>query len=155
MVAGSQSAYRRFGELYARALHHYKDERADAFEQSLSKINIQLPNDNTKRDAQRKYQEYTGTDFEKDDDELVKSIKIVVRRNLENYPLAPAMLTKHRNEVRDKIINVCKKFQGPLKTSVYKNDEFNKPTPKTIQERKDEFTINEDKNGPIVNKQYP
>lgn len=69
-------------------------------------------------------------DFEAEDEELIKEFKITVRRNLKGYPLAAALSNKQREEIRDKVINACKKVLGNQIKIVKVDEEIEEPKPK-------------------------
>lgn len=54
------------------------------------------------------------------------------------------MSKKQRAEVRDKIVEACKEFQGPLKTSIWKRDvdHWKQRGMSKIQETLNAFDIN-------------
>jgi creatine kinase/arginine kinase len=60
-----------------------------------------------------------NADFTEEDAAMVNSTRIRVGRNLANYPLGPGVSREQRNEIMDKVVEACGKFDGDLKGTFY------------------------------------
>merc|ERR1711990_526311 len=60
-----------------------------------------------------------NAEFAPDDAAMVNSTRIRVGRNLAGYPLGPGVSREQRNEIMDKVVEACGKFEGDLKGTFY------------------------------------
>lgn len=58
-------------------------------------------------------------EFSPEDAAMIKSTRIRVGRNLEEYPLGPGITDNQRNEMEGKIANALKSFTGDLAGTYY------------------------------------
>jgi len=60
-----------------------------------------------------------NAEFSAEDAAMVNSTRIRVGRNLANYPLGPGVSKDQRNEIMNKVVEACEKFEGDLKGTFY------------------------------------
>merc|ERR1719326_1055500 len=60
-----------------------------------------------------------NAEFSEEDAAMVNSTRIRVGRNLKGYPLGPGVSREQRNEIMDKVVEACSKFEGDLKGTFY------------------------------------
>merc|ERR1711990_314168 len=60
-----------------------------------------------------------NAEFSEEDSAMVNSTRIRVGRNLAGYPLGPGVSREQRNEIMDKVVEACGKFEGDLKGTFY------------------------------------
>jgi len=58
-------------------------------------------------------------DFPPDEAEMIRSTRIRVGRNLAGYPLGPGVSREQRNEIMEKVVEACNKFDGDLEGKFY------------------------------------
>jgi hypothetical protein len=68
-------------------MKYYEDERADEFQMMID----HQYNEEEKKTMKRALSEFKNNQFQKTDDELVKSVSFTVKRNLAGFPFAPAL----------------------------------------------------------------
>merc|ERR1711939_199857 len=69
-----------------------------------------------------------NAEFSAEDSAMVNSTRIRVGRNLANYPLGPGVSKEQRNEIMDKVVEACGKFEGDLKGTFYPLEGMDKKT---------------------------
>merc|ERR1712228_964998 len=60
-----------------------------------------------------------NAEFSAEDSAMVNSTRIRVGRNLAGYPLGPGVSKDQRNEIMDKVVEACGKFDEDLKGTFY------------------------------------
>lgn len=56
---------------------------------------------------------------------LIKSTRIRVGRNLQNFPLGPGISKDQRDQVMQAVVDACTQFTGDLKGTFYPLDNMN------------------------------
>ena len=57
--------------------------------------------------------------FSPEDASMIKSTRIRVGRNLAEFPLGPGITNEQRNEIEQKVVEACNKFDGELAGKYY------------------------------------
>ena len=57
--------------------------------------------------------------FPAEDAAMIKSTRIRVGRNLADFPLGPGITKAQRDEVEQKVVEACNKFEGELAGTYY------------------------------------
>jgi hypothetical protein len=102
LYAGSHNSYTKFNKLFDKVVEDYHGHGVDA--KHVSDMNAEgLEN----------------AEFSAEDAAMVNSTRIRVGRNLANYPLGPGVSKEQRNEIMQKVVEACGKFEGDLKGTFY------------------------------------
>jgi hypothetical protein len=102
IYAGSHDSYTKFEKLFDQCILDYHQHGKDA--SHVSDMNA---------DA------LVNADFDEADAAMVNSTRIRVGRNLKGYPLGPGVSREQRNEIMDKVVEACGKFEGDLQGTFY------------------------------------
>jgi hypothetical protein len=102
LYAGSHNSYTKFNKLFDKVIEEYHGHGLDA--KHVSDMNAEGLN---------------NADFSEEDSAMVNSTRIRVGRNLAGYPLGPGVSREQRNEIMDKVVAACEKFEGDLKGTFY------------------------------------
>jgi len=102
LYAGSHNSYTKFNKLFDKVIEEYHGHGLDA--KHVSDMNA---------DA------LVNHEFSEEDAAMVNSTRIRVGRNLAGYPLGPGVSREQRNEIMDKVVEACSKFEGDLKGTFY------------------------------------
>lgn len=102
VYAGSEDSYNSFASLFKPIIedyHKYDLNRGHVSDMDHTKL--QCP------------------PFSAEDAAMIKSTRIRVGRNLAEFPLGPGITNEQRNEIEQKVVEACNKFDGELAGKYY------------------------------------
>jgi len=102
LYAGSHNSYTKFNKLFDKVIEEYHGHGLDG-----------------KHVSDMTCEGLENAEFAEEDAAMVNSTRIRVGRNLANYPLGPGVSREQRNEIMDKVVEACGKFEGDLKGTFY------------------------------------
>jgi creatine kinase/arginine kinase len=102
LYAGSHDSYTTFEKLFDKVVEEYHGHKKD-----------------DKHISEMTSEGLTNAEFTAEDAAMVNSTRIRVGRNLKGYPLGPGVSREQRNEIMDKVVEACGKFEGDLKGTFY------------------------------------
>jgi hypothetical protein len=105
VYAGSHDSYTTFAPLFDKIIedyHQHKKNDKHVSDMDASKLN--------------------APPFSEEDGKMIVSTRIRVGRNLEGFPLGPAITNEQRNEIMAKVVAACNTFEGDLKGTFYALD---------------------------------
>lgn len=111
VYAGSHDSYSSFAPLFDKIVedyHQHKKNDKHVSDMDASKLN--------------------APPFAPEDAAMIVSTRIRVGRNLEGYPLGPAITNEQRKEIMAKVVEACNTFTGDLKGTFYPLDNMNPAT---------------------------
>jgi hypothetical protein len=102
VYAGSPDSYAKFSPLFTPLLEHYHKFKLTTGHQSdMDASHLKCP------------------PFDPEDAKMIKSTRIRVGRNLAEFPLGPGISKAQRDQVEQKVVEACSKFQGELQGKYY------------------------------------
>lgn len=101
LYAGSHDSYRKFNKLFDKVIWEYHGHAPDAKHVSCMDA-TGLKNADFGEDAS-----------------MIVSTRIRVGRNLADYPLGPGVTKEQREEIMNKVVEACGKFEGDLAGKFY------------------------------------
>jgi len=102
LYAGSHESYTKFNKLFDKVVEDYHGHGLEG-----------------KHVSDMTCEGLENADFSEEDAKMVNSTRIRVGRNLAGYPLGPGVTREQRNEIMDKVVEACDKFEGDLKGTFY------------------------------------
>lgn len=111
VYAGSHDSYTAFAPLFDKVVEDYhKHKKGDKHVSDMDASKLNAP------------------PFAAEDAAMIVSTRIRVGRNLEGFPLGPAITNDQRKEIMSKVVEACNTFEGDLKGTFYSLDNMDKDT---------------------------
>jgi hypothetical protein len=125
VYAGSHDSYTTFASFFDKIIEDYHGhKKTDMHQAESASVKLNAP------------------DFPPDEAMMIKSTRIRVGRNLDGYPLGPALYTsEQRAEIEAKVTQALSKFEGELKGKYYSLDSLSEKDRKQLIE--DHFLFKE------------
>jgi len=105
LYAGSHNSYTKFNKLFDKVIEEYHGHAPNATHTSCMDATT-----------------LTNADFSEEDSAMVNSTRIRVGRNCKGYPLGPGVSKAQRDEIMNKVVEACSKFEGDLAGKFYPLD---------------------------------
>ena len=103
VYAGSLNSYEKFSNLFDPIIEEYHQHgKGDKHTSDMDASTLNAP------------------PLPEEDAAMIVSTRIRVGRNLKAYPLGPGVTKEQRNEIMDKVVEACNKFEGDLAGTFYK-----------------------------------
>jgi len=103
--AGSEDSYKTFNSFFDKIIQEYHNHS---------------PTDNHVSDMNA--DSLNCPPFNEEEAALIKSTRIRVGRNLAEFPLGPGITNEQRNQIMEKVVQACNKFEGDLAGTFYPLD---------------------------------